>query len=169
MNIHPIFTHFPIALLVLYSLLEVFRVRIITRHSHYFAIKAFLLIVGTLSAIVTFLTGDMAEELLTKTHPELHGLIETHSTFAGVSLALFGLLAAAYIMQILNEQGYWRSITNNKLVRTLVNWVMLAAPVIAVLGLAAITITGGLGGAIVYGPNVDPFVSAIYSLFAPAN
>ena len=32
------------------------------------------------------------------------------------------------------------------------------------LGLVAVTITGALGGALVYGPDVDPFVSLIYRL-----
>ena len=37
-------------------------------------------------------------------------------------------------------------------------------PLLALLGLIAITITGGLGGAIVYGKDVDPIVSFIYKL-----
>jgi len=38
-------------------------------------------------------------------------------------------------------------------------------PLLALLGLVLIIITGGLGAAIVYGPNVDPFVNFIYSIF----
>ena len=37
----------------------------------------------------------------------------------------------------------------------------------ALAGLAAITITGALGGAVVYGPNIDPVVSAVYRFFGP--
>ena len=36
---------------------------------------------------------------------------------------------------------------------------------IALVGIVVITITGALGGAIVYGPEVDPIVSVIYHLF----
>lgn len=38
-------------------------------------------------------------------------------------------------------------------------------PFLALIGLIAITMTGALGGAIVYGPNVDPVVKFVYSLF----
>jgi len=39
---------------------------------------------------------------------------------------------------------------------------LLAIP--ALIGLAAIVVTGALGAAIVYGPDIDPFVKIIYSL-----
>jgi len=35
---------------------------------------------------------------------------------------------------------------------------------LALFGLAAIAITGALGGAIVYGPNIDPFVAFIIKI-----
>jgi len=36
------------------------------------------------------------------------------------------------------------------------------AIVLALAGLVAITVTGGLGGAIVYGPDADPFFKLVY-------
>jgi hypothetical protein len=36
---------------------------------------------------------------------------------------------------------------------------------LALAGLCAVTITGGLGGSMVYGPNADPVVTLIYKLF----
>jgi len=35
----------------------------------------------------------------------------------------------------------------------------------ALIGAVCLTITGALGGAMVYGPTSDPFVSFIYTLF----
>jgi hypothetical protein len=35
---------------------------------------------------------------------------------------------------------------------------------LALLGLVLITITGGLGGAMVYGPNADPFFKPVFEL-----
>ena len=44
MNIHPIFVHFPIALLTLYSLAELIRWRRITELAYWFYVKAFAMI-----------------------------------------------------------------------------------------------------------------------------
>ncbi len=37
--------------------------------------------------------------------------------------------------------------------------------ILALIGIVGITITGTLGGAMVHGPEVDPFVSFVYHLF----
>jgi hypothetical protein len=39
------------------------------------------------------------------------------------------------------------------------------APLLALLGIIAVTITGALGGAIAHGADTDPVVQMIYSLF----
>lgn len=83
MNIHPLFVHFPIGILVLYTAFEFARLKFITKQQFYIPLKSILAILGTAAA----------------------------------------------------------------------------------LGLVAITITGGLGASIVYGPDVDPVVHFIYSLF----
>ncbi|MCA9367330.1 hypothetical protein KC887_03670 [Candidatus Kaiserbacteria bacterium] len=165
MNIHPLFVHFPIALLVMYSLLEIFRLHVITRQPQYFGIKAFLLLTGSVMAVLTAMTGDMAEEIVTKTQPALKDVIETHAMFAGMTVAIFGILAAAYLLEILHNRHICTRLVSNKLVRKLVRLVLRLSPLLAILGLVMITITGGLGASIVYGPDVDPFVTFIYGLF----
>ena len=44
---------------------------------------------------------------------------------------------------------------------------LLFVILLALVGLVCITITGGLGGTMVYGPNADPFFGVIYKLMFP--
>ena len=62
MNLHPIFVHFPIALLTLYTLCELLRFKKIKDHPAWFYLKAVLIICGTLGAAAALLTGDGAKE-----------------------------------------------------------------------------------------------------------
>lgn len=206
MNIHPIFVHFPIALLTIYALLEVFiPIKIaafkalkwenfwgykLLVNPIWQAIKAFLVIVGTLIGLVTLETGDMAEELVrsTASDPRAFGmsqigqLIEMHSTFASLSVGIFAVLAVGYIAYFIEKKS--ASIasatapTSSEAIHkfmqkfggvvTLIRKIALnpwVAAILALVGLVAITITGALGGAIVYGPDVDPVVKMIYGWF----
>ena len=49
MNIHPLLVHFPIALLTIYSLLELVPFKQIYRQSYWFYTKAIILIIGSIS------------------------------------------------------------------------------------------------------------------------
>jgi len=77
MNIHPLFVHFPIALLSFYALMEICRFIRINRSPHWFHAKAFVLIAGAASAFLTLETGETAASLLRK--PELRALVRAHS------------------------------------------------------------------------------------------
>ncbi len=124
MNIHPLFVHFPIALLTLYALFEIFipikirAFKLLKKENTVFykwlidpvwnSIKAFLVIAGTLIAFPTLQTGELAEEVFrdAATSPELFHqsqvaqLIEVHSTFANITVGIFAVLAVAYIVRI---------------------------------------------------------------------
>lgn len=200
MNIHPIFVHFPIALLTIYALLEVFIPIKIAAYKAFKwenfwaykllinpiwqAIKAFLVIVGTLIGLLTLETGEMAEELVrsTASDPRVFGtsqmgqLIEMHSTFAGVSIGIFAALAVGYIAYFIEKKSAAAESSEaiHKFMQkfggvvTLIRKIVLnpwVAAILALVGLVAITITGALGGAIVYGPDVDPAVKMIYGWF----
>jgi len=175
MNIHPLFVHFPIALLVVYSIMELIHTQRFNHSDTYASIKGFLVIVGTLAAYVTVSTGEIAEGILSAGGPELARLVETHSTFAGVSTAIFSLLAASYAVKFILDSRYadvpvvnagpfapiWHALcVASRGVRESVFGQFLA-----LAGIICITITGALGAAIVYGPDVDPIVSAVYRLF----
>ncbi|MFA5997931.1 MAG: DUF2231 domain-containing protein [Candidatus Paceibacterota bacterium] len=177
MNIHPLFVHFPIGLLVAYSVLELgaYLFPALRRQAWLFPVNAFLLFVGILAAFATLVTGDMAEELIETAGDPNGALVETHSSFAATTTLLYLVLAAAYLNRIFDRKGWFTLVigTNRFLAwgwnvkkylahLILDTWLL---PVLALIALIGMTITGGLGAAIVYGPNVDPLVSFIYQLF----
>ena len=58
MDLHPIIVHFPVALLTLYGIFELFSVRRIARKPYWFYVKAVLVIFGALGALAAWLTGE---------------------------------------------------------------------------------------------------------------
>jgi len=175
MNIHPLFVHFPIALLVVYSIMELIHTQRLNHSDTYASIKGFLVIVGTLAAYVTLSTGELAEGLLLANRPELAKLVETHSAFAGASTAIFSILAISYVIKFFMDSTYAQApvLASGPLSRVwgAMLWYSRAirenvlGQMLALAGIICITITGALGAAIVYGPDADPIVSFIYGLF----
>ncbi|MEI6400281.1 MAG: DUF2231 domain-containing protein [bacterium] len=164
MNIHPIFVHFPIALLTFYALFEVFAWKKVKATTWFIYVKATLLFIGVLSGFAALNTGGSAEDLIGRSN-----LIETHATFATASMWLFVILSLVYIIGFILESAY---IINFPKLQNLLNGIQnyinkfyFLIPAIAFIGLIFITITGALGGAIVYGPDIDPIVSFVYHLF----
>lgn len=172
MNIHPFIVHFPVAFLSVYSLMELIRIRYITSAVYWFYIKASLVIIGTGGAAAAYLSGELAEELTGESQ-----LIEIHSRWAKLSVIIFGLIAGLYVIAWLSRLELFARIENSlnlnnsitytmlkKILNYTVESFLMILPALA--GLACIVITGGLGGAIVYGPDIDPFVRIIYDIFA---
>jgi hypothetical protein len=99
-------------------------------------------------------------------------LIEAHSLFAGISQNIFIALTILYLAQ---RYAYAKDTAIAKafppILQKIIEFIsmlrkkLFLAPILAVLGLAAITITGALGGAIVHGPGVDPFVQRAVTTF----
>jgi len=164
MNIHPLFVHFPIGLLVIYCLLELIRFKKFLINDYFRFLKGFLSITGLLTAGTAVITGYLAKRTLYPTG-EASRLIETHETFAQMTFLIFSILAGAYFIYFIGISKYSKLIP--KFIYSIANFIRESwlTPLIALLGLILITITGGLGAAIVYGADVDPFVKAIYSLF----
>lgn len=175
MNIHPFFVHFPIALLAVYSLLELgtYFFSSVRRQAWVFPVKAFLLFAGVLAALVALATGGIAEDLIEGTTRSY--ILEVHSPFAGATTLLYVILAAAYLVRIFDMKGWGARIASMNRVFAwswnikrrfwnffLGSWLL---PLFAFLALIGITITGALGAAIVYGPDIDPAVSFVYHLF----
>jgi len=175
MNIHPFFVHFPIALLAVYSLLELgtYFFSGLRRQTWVFPVKAFLLFSGVLAALVALFTGGIAEDLIEGTARSY--ILEVHAPIAGVTTLLYLILAAAYTVRIFQMQGWGNQLFGSStffgpILRlkeylahlVLDTWVL---PVLAFLALVGMTITGALGAAIVYGPDIDPAVSFVYHLF----
>ena len=163
MNIHPIVVHFPIAFLVVYALCELLRFRKIIEQPYWFYLKAFLVIVGILGAFVAYQVGEAIEHLFEAEYGEV---MRVHALFARISIMLFGILAVSYFIAWLNRLKTINS-SSWRMLRRIQAFVLEtpAAIVLAVLGLAAISITGALGAAIAHGPDMDPFVSFVYKIF----
>ncbi|MFZ2500776.1 MAG: DUF2231 domain-containing protein [Minisyncoccia bacterium] len=176
MNIHPLFVHFPIALLAMYSVLEVvaYFSATLRRQAWVAPVKSFLLFGGVLTAFAASSTGEVAEDLIRHVSPRAY-IIETHSFFAGAATAAYCVLAAAYLVRIFETKGWGDRIvgTNSFLIKiwnfkkyvwhfVSDTWLL---PFFALLGLVLLTFAGSLGAAIVYGPDIDPIVSLIYHLF----
>lgn len=176
MNIHPIFVHFPIALLTIYALLEMIRFRKVLAQEYWFYIKAAIVIIGALSSYLTLYTGSLAEDYLhthgavLQNNPVSFRLIDIHSNWAVATVVIFSFIAVVYTIEWLNKSA----VIQNKM-RTFFIWritlkvcdFILSGPIIiplALIGLVVLTVTGSLGGAVVFGPNADPIVHAIYNL-----
>lgn len=172
MNIHPIFVHFPIALLTIYSIMEILQFKRLRDSQVWNIIKSTLVILGTISSFIALQTGEMAEEIAGNS-----SLVETHSTLATITVWFFVVIAIIHLAHLLNtefaETKNW--LWNTRYIRNVWNilsrisdfifkqwWILV---LIGIIGLVLITIVGGLGGAIVYGPTVDPVVSFVYHLF----
>ncbi len=166
MNLHPIFVHFPIALLTLYSLAEFLRFKALRNRAWWFYVKAALVVPGALAAGAAYLTGNMAAEG-TGANSALRQALRAHENWAQATIIIYGAVAAVYLMAFLLRDGFIKQdggyasklaeaaerVLNSRLV-----------PIFVLLGLLAVTITGALGGSIVYGPDVDPVVKLVYQL-----
>jgi uncharacterized membrane protein len=157
MNLHPIFVHFPIALLSLYAVFELIRWRKLAAKEYWFHVKAVLVIVGFIASFIAIATGPEGQNQA--------ALVGMHENFAWASTILFGIIALLYAIAWLQRAGAANSGILKSAARLEESiskpWVLV---LLAVIGLALITITGALGGAITYGPDVDPVASFVYHI-----
>ena len=163
-NIHPIFVHFPIALLFIYSIIKILPFKKWLPKVTWDYLGFILLLIGVLGAFVASSTGEIAEELV-KTNKQL---VEMHSTFAGISTYIYVLLLLGEILILLIPKIFGK--INLPKTSELVLFIQkvlthkIVVIVLAFLGLVAITITGLLGGTIVYGATADPFAPIVLKL-----
>ena len=161
--------HFPIAFLSIYSIMELARWKKLNSKVYWFYVKAIIVIIGVGSSFFALQTGQIAKQKFRAT-PEM-ALVNMHSSWAILSVYIFSFVAILYIISwidkelgIVKNESYrniWHFALNIK-TKVLESWIII---VLAALGLVAITITGALGGAIVYGPDTDPFIKAVYGVF----
>lgn len=168
--IHPIVLHFPIALLVLYGVMEIISTKRMERWVFWFPIKALLVIVGALSGIVTIITGEMAERIFL--NADNAEIIAKHAFFAKGSIVIFMALAAAYFVAWF-KQSNWKFLRLPILstIWRVALWLQhllsetILAKALALVGIIGLMITGALGGSMAFGPSTDPLTSWIYHWF----
>lgn len=155
-NIHPIFVHFPIALLCVYSLIKILPFQKWFPGVAWKHIERALLVFGVLGAFASLSTGEVAEEL---TRPN-RDLVEAHALFANVATWMYGLLSAGEVLTV--SMAWIITKVRSQMIQNVLVFLrdLLTHPIfsitLAVLGLVAISITGLLGGVMVYGTSADP-------------
>ncbi len=167
MDLHPLFVHFPVALLTVYAVLET--IRRWTPADGWRTARAVLVIVGTAFAFVSLSTGEGAEHAFGK--PDLVDVLETHSLVANVATWIFAFLAACYLVTSPAAHGLARRAPSSvgSALRKLdvAGRTVLRTPLAdlaAILGFLAMGLVGALGGILAYGPDFDPITSAVYRL-----
>lgn len=163
-NIHPIFVHFPIALLVIYSAIRILPLAKWFPAVAWKDIERALLVFGTLGAFAALSTGELAEELVRPNHQ----LVEAHSTFATAATWM-------YVSLLLGELSAYISAKQAAMVRLasvapLISFFKryfsegLLPKIIALVALVTLSIAGLLGGAIVYGTTADPLAGIVLKM-----
>ena len=133
MPLHPLIVHFPIALLIVGTIVEIFALKYKEKLS---VTGTILLTVGLITGIVSYLTGDSAEHFAEMHFGEVEGLIHQHEEMAELSLIAFGI---ATVLK-------WITMFTPKFKKALLALVI----VFSIGGSIALGITGHLGGKIVY-------------------
>lgn len=176
---HPIIVHIPVAFFTVYALLEIvtaFFVRLNTKTIFY--IKCFLVFAGMIGVSGALATGEVASYLNRDSVPQ--SILHAHEAWAEFTAGFFWIPIIIYVAIILNyERSYFEAkivswFGQQKFITTIFNvskklssffetkrWLLA---LIAMVGLIAVTVTGALGGAIVYSPNADPFIETVISL-----
>lgn len=169
MDLHPIFVHFPIALLLIYGFMELLRFKKLTDNESWNYAKAGMVIIGVIFAFIALASGEGAEEAIEATGNQLNlEITEVHSLFAGTATWIFAISALGYLIFIINkiwlfgnENKYWKFALKLESI-ILSKYIII---LVAILGIIVMAITGALGGVIVYGTGKDPLADMIYSLF----
>ncbi len=163
-NIHPIFVHFPIAFLLLYSFIKIVPFYKWFPRVAWKQVELVLLLAGVVGAFVANSTGEIAEHLVS---PD-HNLVEMHATFASLSTWVYGLLLIGEILAILTiniipKIGIPKLTSFLLSIQKILNNRSFSI-VLALVGLVAISVTGLLGGVMVYGTTADPVAGIVLQI-----
>lgn len=167
-NLHPIVVHFPIALLFLYSVIKIIPVSRWFPQVSWKQLERALLLVGVLGALAASYTGEIAEALI---RPD-YQLVEWHSWFAAIATWLYGLLLLGELLFLLRpliiRKPNFIAVTRVlDLIQTILTHRTLSL-MMALLGLVALSVTGLLGGVMVYGLSADPLAPIVLKLLGLA-
>ncbi|HEY4512510.1 MAG TPA: DUF2231 domain-containing protein [Candidatus Paceibacterota bacterium] len=166
MNIHPLIVHFPVALLFIYSILEIARFKLIKNIAQIFYIKASFVIIGAVMSYAAFITGNIAKGLVPSSG--INNILLSHERFAKLTIFIFSVAAIGYLIRWTLEISFEKIPQNFRNFLTSISNVILSPFVsvaLALMGLITLSITGILGGTMVYGPTTDPFAGFLYPFF----
>lgn len=168
MVIHPIIVHFPIALLVMYALLEVISLFSFGKRQSFSEAKKFLLIVGTVSIPFALSSGEsIAHQFGIRNQ-----ILPLHELFANLSSGIFWTLTILYSIDIVKNTQFGITFigrfSENILIKIMLSlhkalFTKSFIVTLAIVGFLALLFTGALGGAMVYGIDNDPIAQFIVS------
>jgi len=164
-NLHPIFVHFPIALLFVYSIIKLLPFQKWFPNVAWRDIERLLLVVGLGGAYLSLSTGEQAADL---TRPN-ESLVEAHEFFANFSTRMYLLLLIGEVASYLNNKNY-NFISKINFVPKLLIWIEKIltnsnlVKILVLLGFVSLFLTGVLGGVLVYGVTADPLAPFILEI-----
>lgn len=130
--LHPLIVHFPVALFIVGVVAQLLT---IWRQSDFLSRMAFyLILLGELSGIVAYLTGDDAEEFAERQWGNVHQMVEIHQAFATITLIVFGAFIGLRVIKAFVKIPYFKTMSI----------------ALALIGAVMISLTGHYGGRIVY-------------------
>lgn len=176
---HPIVVHIPVAFLSIYTLFEILSALIQRLNNKtVFYIKSFLLFVGIVGVGGALATGEVASHLNRDSIPR--AILNAHEEWAEFTAGFFWLPLIIYIILMLSyERSYIEAkliswFGQKNIVNTIFNYLIKITyffeknrwilAVVALIGLVSVSVTGALGGAMVYGPDADPFIETVISI-----
>ena len=164
LNIHPLIVHFPIAFLVVYSLIKIIPVRKWFPGIAWLDIQKILILVGVLGAFAAGTTGEIASEMIGVNHD----LLEAHELFANMTTWLYSILLLSEFLPLINVNFSQRlqEIKIHSYTLLLERFISNKAlgVLLALAALIAVSCTGMLGGVIVYGPSLDPLAPVLLNI-----
>lgn len=143
-HLHPAVVHFPIALLATAPLLFLVGALWPAQRRGIHAMALLLLLLGLGGALVALATGDAAENLAHRT-PALRAALAQHEQAADWTVALFGALAAVWLLHLGLVRFRGRAFSLGLVRFLFILWLLASA-----LGVAALLRTGHLGGHMVH-------------------
>lgn len=167
MNIHPLIVHFPIALLLIYSLITLLPMKKWLPRVAWDDVATVLLVCGFAGAFMALQTGEIAADLARPNR----SLFEAHEFFANATSWMYGLLIAGKVLVFIQTRSFFskvplffqKGITSLGALLTHRTVVIL----LALFGLLALFLTGALGGIMVYGTTADllaPFILKVLGI-----
>lgn len=164
-NLHPIFVHFPIALLFIYSIIRILPLDRWIKGVSWKDVRVIVLVLGVLGAFASLATGETAEHMIQANHQ----LVETHAFFASSATWLYVILLIGEVAIVANRR-FVGLLSKYSFVLKISRWCEkilannIVAIILSLLALASITLAGMLGGAIVYGTTADPLAGFVLNL-----
>lgn len=163
-NIHPLFVHFPIALLFVYSVIKILPLHKWLPSVSWKDIERALLFCGVLGAFAALSTGELAEHM---TRPN-HDIVEAHAFFSVAATWMYGLLLAGEVVSValpwlVRTVKVPSVIKGATILKNILTHHTLSI-ILAVFGLIALSISGLLGGVMVYGTSADPLAGIVLKM-----